>query len=84
MQALLVGQAAPGPCFAVHTPEEQNCEIAQSLSTEQSVPQALPSQSPGHSWVKTGGQAPRPSQNAATVAVPLSQLASRHEVPTPG
>ncbi len=84
MHALPFGHFAPGPCLATHSPAEQKEESPQSLSTEQSVAQALPLQVPPQSCVNAGGQLPRPSQNALTVATPLSQLASRQEVPTPG
>jgi hypothetical protein len=84
MHALPPGQGAPWPPFGTQMPAEQKLSRSQSLSTAQSLPHAVPAHAPPQSWLNSGGHAPAPLQNAATVATPASQLASRHEVPEPG
>ena len=72
-------QAAPGPSWGVQTPAEQKLLAEQSASRTQSPRHAVAPQTYGsQACVCCTGQWPAPSQDAASVAAPAPQLASRH------
>jgi hypothetical protein len=72
-QALVLGS------FAVQTPAEHQLPDWQSASVVQLPWQVVAPQAKGEqSWVCSGGQAPPPSQYAASTATLPVQLGARH------
>jgi len=71
----------PLPCFAWHTPAEQNWPVAHWASEAQFPRHCVAAQAyTPQLWFRRMGQLPVPVQLAARTAVPLVQLAVRHRV----
>lgn len=76
-------QDSPFPRCGVQRPTRQKVPSGHSPSVEHSLPQPAPTQAPPQSTSTSGGQAPVPSQLAATVAFPAAHPPDRHWVPGP-
>jgi len=78
-------QAWPGVSSGTQTPAEHQSPFEQSESALQFPVQPVGPQLKGaHVCVCTAGQAPAPSQDSPSVAIPAEQEGARHDVELPG